>query len=168
MNLRVNDQIKAREVRVLYETEQLGVMPFYKAKEFALDKDLDLIEIVPNANPPVIKITDYGKYKYELSKKEKENRKKQKAAIIELKELRFRPTTTDHDIGIMLNHAEKFLEKGNRVKFCIRPKGREIGRIKDFLEKMTTVVDRLESETVYVEAPKITGRQIICIVEKQS
>ena len=167
MNLRVNDQIiKLKEVRVLHETEQLGVMPLYKAKELAEENGLDIIEIVPKASPPVVKITNYGKFKYEQSKKEKEDRKKQKAAKIEIKELRFRPTTTDHDIGVMLSHAEKFLEKGNRVKFCIRPRGRELARLQEFVSKMTTVIDRLEADTVYVEAPKVAGRQIVCIIER--
>ena len=166
MNLRVNDQIKLKEARVLLETEQLGIMPFYKAKEIAANEGLDIIEIVPQAKPPVVKITDYGKYKYELSKKEKADRKKQKAAKIDVKELRFRPTTTDHDIGVMLTQAEKFLEKGNRVKFCIRPRGRELARLKEFILKMSDVIDRIEADTVFVEAPKVAGRQIICIIEK--
>lgn len=165
VNTRVNDQIRAKEVRLLdQDGNQVGIFNINDALHKARSAGLDLVEISSQANPTVVKITDYGKFKYEQSKKDKEVKKKQRAAQIVVKELRFRPNTGSHDIDIMLKQAQKFLDAGNRVKFCLRVKGRETARLKELVSDMENVVDKLSVK--YVSTPQISGKQITCIVEK--
>ncbi|NPB05233.1 MAG: translation initiation factor IF-3 [Aquificae bacterium] len=121
---RVNRQIRAREVRVIDENGQnLGIMPIREALALAEEKGLDLIEIAPNAKPPVCKIADYGKFKYEMKKKAKEAKKKQKT--IEVKELKMRVGIEEHDYQVKLKQLKEFLEEGNKVKLRIIFRGRE-------------------------------------------
>ena len=122
---RTNDRIRAPEVQVISsDKKNLGTLPTKAAIEMAQQEGLDLIEISPNANPPVCKITDIGKYKYDLQKKANKAKKKQK--IINLKEIKLRPVTEIHDYNFKLKNAKKFLEKGDKVKFTVRFKGREM------------------------------------------
>lgn len=124
-DLQINDEIRDREVRLIGENgEQLGVMEIAKAQQIAIDANLDLVKIAPVAKPPVCKIMDYGKYKFEAAKREKENRKNQKT--VELKEVRLSPSIDTHDFETKLNNAIKFLKAGSKVKVTVRFRGREI------------------------------------------
>ena len=123
--LQINDEIRDKEVRVITENgEQLGIMPAKEALKKAEQKNLDLVKIAPNANPPVCKIMDYGKYRFEQSKREKEAKKNQR--IVETKEIRLSVNIDTHDFDTKVNHAIKFLQAGNKVKVSIRFRGREM------------------------------------------
>jgi len=122
--LRINERIRAKEVRLVGEKgEQLGVMPLYQAREIAKEKGLDLVEVAATAVPPVCRLLDYGKYKYEQTKKEREARKGQKLSL--LREVRFRPKIGEHDFEAKIRNARKFLERGDKVKVTIMFRGRE-------------------------------------------
>ena len=124
---RINDRIRAHEVQVINsEGKNLGTLQKEEAIKIAKQEGLDLIEISPNANPPVCKIIDIGKYKYDLQKKANKAKKKQR--IMNLKEIKLRPVTEIHDYNFKIKNAQKFLEKGDKVKFTVRFRGREIGR----------------------------------------
>ena len=161
---RTNDRIRALEVQVISSSKKnLGTFSIKEAVEMAQKEGLDLIEISPNAKPPVCKITDIGKYKYDLQKKANKAKKKQK--IVNLKEIKLRPVTEIHDYNFKLKNALKFLEKGDKVKFTVRFKGREMQHT-DLGRKLmkriigdTTNLGKLEVD------PKLEGRQIIMIVQ---
>ncbi len=123
---RVNRQIRAREVRLIDENgQQIGIVPLSEALSMAEEKGLDLVEIAPQAKPPVCKIMDYGKFKYELKKKEREARKKQKEHQIEVKDIRMKVRIDEHDLKVKLGHMREFLEDGDKVRVRIRFRGRE-------------------------------------------
>ncbi len=123
---RVNRQIRAREVRLIDETgTQVGIVPLQEALTLAEEKGLDLVEIAPQAKPPVCKIMDYGKFKYELKKKEREARRKQKEHAIEVKDIRMKVRIDEHDLKVKLKHMREFLEDGDKVRVRIRFRGRE-------------------------------------------
>ena len=127
--LPINEQIRAKEVQLIGENgEKLGVIPFNEALDKAIDKNLDLVLVAPNGNPPVCKIMNYGKYKFEQAKKEKESKKKQKT--LELKEIRVTPNIEEHDFGFKSKNAKKFIEDGNKVKITVRFRGREVNNVK--------------------------------------
>ena len=161
---RINDRIRALEVQVISSDKQnLGTFSLKKAVEMAKQDGLDLIEISPNANPPVCKITDIGKYKYDLQKKANKAKRKQK--IINLKEIKLRPVTDIHDYNFKIKNAQKFLEKGDKVKFTVKFKGREM----QHTHLGNQLMDRIISDTSTlgkVEVPpKFEGRQIIMIIQ---
>ena len=161
---RTNDRIRALEVQVISrEGNNLGVLSLKEAIETAKQEGLDLIEISPNANPPVCKITDIGKYRYDLQKKANKSKKKQK--IVNLKEIKLRPVTEIHDYNFKLKNAKRFLEKGDKVKFTVRFKGREMQHT--HLGKK--LMDRIISDTASVGKvevdPKLEGRQIVMIIQ---
>ena len=161
---RTNERIRAQEVQVINSQGQnLGTLRLKEAIEAAKQEGLDLIEISPNANPPVCKIIDIGKYKYDLQKKANKARKKQK--IINLKEIKLRPVTEIHDYNFKIKNAQKFLEKGDKVKFTVRFKGREMQHT-DLGNKL---MDRIITDTAKlgkVEVqPKFEGKQIIMIIQ---
>ena len=161
---RINDRIRALEVQVISsDKKNLGTLPIKKAVEMAQQEGLDLIEISPNANPPVCKIIDIGKYKYDLQKKANKAKKKQK--IINLKEIKLRPVTEIHDYNFKIKNAQKFLEKGDKVKFTVRFKGREMQHT-DLGNKL---MDRIINDTASIGKveihPKFEGRQIIMIIQ---
>ena len=158
--LAVNEAIKFKEVRVIGEDgAQLGIMPIDKALKAAYDKDLDLVNISPVATPPVCKIMNYGKYRFEQSKKEKEVRKNQK--IIEIKEIRLGLGIDVHDFETKGNQAIKFLKSGNKVKVSIRFRGRELGHPQIGLDTMTRFAAYCE-EFANVEKPaKMEGRNML-------
>ncbi|MBI5464375.1 MAG: translation initiation factor IF-3 [Ignavibacteriales bacterium] len=157
---RVNSEIKVISVRVISETgEQIGVMLTKEAIRLANERSLDLIEIVPNATPPVCKIMDFGKYRYEIAKKEKIQKKHQHVMLV--KEIRFHPNTDTHDFEFKTRHAREFIEEGHRVKAAVFFKGREMAyqdRGKELLDRFTekmSDVAKLEQEA------KMEGRQMI-------
>ena len=126
--LMINEQIRDREVRVIGEDgQQLGIMSAKEAMKLAEEAELDLVKIAPTAKPPVCKIIDYGKYRYELGRKEKEARKKQK--VVELKEVRLSPNIDTNDLNTKINAARKFISKGNKVKVTLRFRGREMAHM---------------------------------------
>ena len=127
-SIEINEQIRDREVRVIgAEGEQLGIMSSKDAYMMAKEKDLDLIKIAPTATPPVVKIADFGKYRYEMMRKEKEAKRNQR--VTELKEIRMTPNIDQNDLNTKLSAARKFLEKGNKVKVALRFRGREMSRM---------------------------------------
>lgn len=159
---RVNNEIRVSRVRVISnDGEPLGILPIGDAISRAIAAGLDLVEVAPNADPPVCRIMDYGKFKYEKSKKAKEAKKKQH--VMHLKEIKLHPKTEDHDFNFKMDHARKFLIKGDRVKITVVFRGREITHIdfgQQMLEKAKNVV--LELSTVEIP-PKMEGRNLIAI-----
>lgn len=157
--VRINRFIRVPEIRLIDAAgEQLGVYVTTKAMELAQDQGLDLVEISPNAKPPVCKIMDYGKYKYLQTKKQKEAKKHQ--VVIVVKEIKFRPNTDQHDFEFKLKNIERFLEAGNKVKVTIRFRGREMAykdRARDTLKKIAESVVELAQPEM---EPKMEGRQL--------
>ncbi len=144
----------------------MGVVATAKALEQAENIGLDLVEISPNAEPPVCKILDYGKFKYEQQKKASEARKKQK--IVELKEVKIRPTTEEHDYQVKLRNARRFLSAGNKVKFSMRFRGREMAHQNVGLDMMLRLKKDIEDIGVVDLEPKMEGRQMLMIVSAES
>lgn len=158
--LSINEAIKFKEVRVIdSDGSQLGVIAISKALEAAYAKDLDLVAISPNANPPVCKIMDYGKYRFEQAKREKEARKNQK--VIEIKEIRLGLGIDVHDFETKGNHARRFLENGNKVKVSIRFRGREMGHPEIGLETMARFADYCADYCTVEKAAKMEGRNML-------
>ena len=142
----INEQIRDREVRVISEAgEQLGIMSAREAMKLAEEAQLDLVKIAPKAQPPVCKIIDYGKYKYELARKEKEARKKQKT--VEVKEVRLSPNIDTNDLNTKVNNAKKFLTKGNKVKVTLRFRGREMAHVQQSKHILDDVAQMLAGQT---------------------
>ena len=160
---KANERIKALDVQVIgSEGNNLGVMQIKQAINLAKEEGLDLIEISPNANPPVCKIMDMGKYKYDMQKKANKAKKNQKIAI--LKELKLRPGTEIHDYNFKIKNAKKFLQKGDKVKFTVRFKGREMQHVQLGKDLMNRIIeDTKEIGRVEVN-PKFEGRQMIMII----
>ena len=158
-DLMINEEIRDREVRVVDQNgEQLGVMPIRQALEMADEAQLDLVKIAPQARPPVCKIMDYGKYRFEQSKKEREFRKNQK--VITVKEVRLSATIEDHDIDVKLKNAIKFLKEGNKVKATIRFRGRQITHSEIGRQVMTEFAERIKEYGTVDKAPMIEGRNM--------
>lgn len=158
-DLMINEEIRDREVRVVDQNgEQLGVMPIRQALEKAEEMQLDLVKIAPQARPPVCKIMDYGKYRFEQSKKEREFRKNQK--VITVKEVRLSATIEDHDIDVKLKNAIKFLKDGNKVKATIRFRGRQITHSEIGRQVMTEFAERIKEYGTVDKAPMIEGRNM--------
>ena len=158
----MNERIRAKEVRLIDENgENRGIVAIKEALELASEAGLDLIEISPQAVPPVCKILDYGKYKYETQKRKNEAKKNQK--VIEIKELKLRPMIDTHDYEVKIKQAKKFLSQGNKVKFTMRFKGREMSNdmgknvLNNILEDLEGLI-KIDSE------PKLEGRQMMMMV----
>ena len=161
---RANERIRALDVQVIgSDGTNLGAMPLKKAIDLAKQEDLDLIEISPNANPPVCKIMDIGKYKYDLQKKANKAKKKQK--IVNLKEIKLRPVTEIHDYNFKIKNAQKFLSKGDKVKFTVLFKGREMQHTHLGHELMKRIINDTNALGKVEIQPKFEGRQIIMIVQ---
>ncbi len=160
---KINNFISAADVRVILDDgEQLGVMKKNEAIDIAKGRGMDLVEIAPNNNPPVCKIVDYGKFKYQEQKKKNEAKKKQK--VIETKELKIRPGTGEHDYQVKIRNAQKFIKEGNRVKFSLRFKGREMEHSNLGIDMLKRVKTDL-GELIRVEMePRIEGRQAFLVV----
>jgi len=161
--LRVNEEIRAKEVRVTTATgEQIGIMSTRDALRLAAEQHLDLVEVAPLAKPPVCRIMDFGKYKYEQQKREKEARKKQK--VITVKEVKLRPNIEDHDFNVKLKNAERFLNDGDKVKVTIMFRGREVSHPelgKQLLDRMAT---QLQDKATVEREPKLEGKNMIMIL----
>ena len=157
--LMINEQIRDKEVRLIGENgEQLGIMSAKDAYKMARDAELDLVKIAPAAKPPVCKIIDYGKYKYEMIRKEKEAKKKQKT--IEVKEVRLSPNIDTNDLKTKVNAARKFLSKGDRVKVTLRFRGREMAHMASSKHVLDDFADLLSDIATVEKAPKIEGRSM--------
>ena len=161
---RANHRINSHEVQVIANTgENLGIMNTNKAIAVAKEEGLDLIEIAPNANPPVCKIIDIGKYKYEAQKKASKAKKKQKRS--ELKEIKLRPVTETHDYNFKIKHAQKFLSKGDKVKFTIRFKGRELMHSNLGNDLMNRIKEDIKSVGKVEMDPKFEGKQMTMVIQ---
>lgn len=161
--LLINDEIKASEVRVIgNDGSQLGVMSSKDAKKIAYERDLDLVEIAPQGNPPVCKIMDYGKYKFEQAKREKEARKNQK--IVDTKEVRFSPSIDDHDFQTKFNSAVKFLKSGDKVKVSVRFRGREMQHTSIGQQLLTKFSEQIKEYGVVDRPPKMEGRSMVMFI----
>ncbi|WP_059051613.1 translation initiation factor IF-3 [Paenibacillus senegalimassiliensis] len=159
----INDEIRAKEVRLVgAEGEQIGITPLREALQMAIDLNLDLVNVAPTAKPPVCRIMDYGKFRYEQQKKEKEARKNQK--IVDIKEVWFRANIEEHDYQTKLRNVVKFLKEGDKVKCSVRFRGREITHA-DIGKK---ILDRVREEVTEISAverfPKLEGRSMIMIL----
>ncbi|MEM9795422.1 MAG: translation initiation factor IF-3 [Pseudomonadota bacterium] len=160
---RTNDRIRAPEIRLIgAEGENIGVVTPARARDLADEAGLDLVEISPNANPPVCKIMDFGKYKYETQKKEAEARKKQKT--IEVKEVKFRPNTDTHDYDVKMRNVFRFLEAGDKVKVTLRFRGREMAHQNLGRELLERVAKDTEEVGKVENFPKMEGRQMVMMI----
>ena len=156
-NLRTNEQIRVREVRLIDDSgEQKGVLPMAEALRMAKELGLDLVEIAPQSNPPVCKILDYGKFKFEQEKKLKDNRKHQK--IVKIKEVRMQPKIDDHDLDFKSKHVRGFLLEGNKVKVTIRFRGRELAHTEIGEDVLKSVLVKIEGLYVMESPPRMEGR----------
>ena len=163
----INEQIRDREVRLIGpDGEQIGVVSSREAQTIADEAGRDLVKIAPNAKPPVCKVIDYGKYRYELARKEKDAKKKQKT--VELKEIRLSPNIDTNDLNTKMNAAKKFLAKGNKVKITLRFRGREMAHMSSSKHILDDIAENLSDVAVVEKAPKIEGRSIgMVLAEKR-
>ena len=165
--LPINRQIRAKEVQLIGENgEKIGVILLSEALEKAEEKNLDLVLVAPQAKPPVCKIMNYGKYKFEQAKKEKEAKKKQKT--LEIKEIRVTPNIEEHDFGFKAKNARKFLEDGNKVKINVRFRGREVNNSKEGELVLRKFIEALEDVSVVEKQPKLEGRNMFTILAKKA
>ena len=156
----INEQIRDKEIRLIGESgEQLGIMSSREALKLAEEAGLDLVKIAPTAKPPVCKIVDYGKYRYELARKEKDAKRKQK--VIEVKEIRMAPNIDTNDLNTKVGAARKFLEKGNRVKVTLRFRGREMAHMSTSKHILDDFAQMLSDIAVVEKMPKVEGRSMI-------
>ena len=158
-DLMINEQIRDKEIRLIgADGEQLGIMSAKDAMKLAREADVDLVKIAPSATPPVCKLIDYGKYKYELIRKEKEAKKKQK--VIDVKEVRLSPNIEENDINTKATSARKFLAKGDRVKVTLRFRGREMAHVQSSKQILDVFSERMADVAVVDKAPKMEGRSM--------
>jgi translation initiation factor IF-3 len=156
----INEMIKDKEVRVIDEKgAMLGVMLSEKAQDLALDRDLDLVKVSPDSNPPVCKIMDYGKFKYEQSRKEKESKKNQKVA--EVKEIRTSVRVQEHDLNVKIKNIQKFLAEGDKVKISVRFRGREMAYTEKGRELLMKIKDILGDSCICDKQPAMEGRSYV-------
>ena len=164
--LLINEQIKISKVQLIDENgEKKGVLDTYKAREIASSKNLDLVLVAPNGNPPVCKLMNYGKYKFEQAKKEKEARKNQKT--VELKEIRVTPNIGEHDFGFKSKNARAFLAAGNKVKFTVRFRGRELNNVKAGEVVLNRFVEDLQDVATVEKKPFLEGKTMFVILTKK-
>lgn len=162
----INGQIKEKEVQLIgAEGEKIGVVSIEKALEYAEDKNLDLVLVAPNSKPVVCKVMNYGKYKFEQAKKEKESRKNQKT--VELKEIRVTPNIGDHDFSFKSKNARTFLESGNKVKFTVRFRGRELNNTKAGEVVLNKFVEDLSDIATVEKKPFLEGKTMFVILTKK-
>lgn len=162
----INGQIRDKEVRLIGEDgEQKGIMPIKEAMRLAQEAELDLVKIAPKAQPPVCKIIDYGKYRYELARKEKEAKKKQKT--VEVKEVRLSPNIDTNDLNTKVNNAKKFISKGNKVKITLRFRGREMAHVQQSKHILDDFVELLKDIAVVEKQPKLEGRSMSMVLTEK-
>ncbi len=162
---RINEEIRAEQVRVVDPKGNHGIYSVQQALDMARQQDLDLVEIAPDADPPVCKIMDFGKYRYEQQKKEKEQRKRQHQA--QLKEIRFRPRTDTHDFEFKTKHAREFLEEGNKVRAYVQFRGRDIIYKDQGMEMLRRFIEELQDVAKIDQAPRMEGRRMTTILAPQ-
>ena len=164
--LMINEQIRDKEIRLVgSDGEQLGIMSSREAQKIADEAGLDLVKIAPNAKPPVCKIIDYGKYRYEMARKEKEAKKKQKT--MEVKEVRLSPNIDTNDLNTKANNARKFLSKGDKVKVTLRFRGREMAHVGYSKQILDSFYEKLEDIAVVDKAPKMEGRSMVMFLSQK-
>ena len=165
--LPINEQIRAKEVQLIgAQGEKVGVVSLDEALDKAADANLDLVLVAPNVNPPVCKIMNYGKYKFEQAKKEKEAKKKQK--VLEIKEIRVTPNIEKHDFEFKSRNAKKFIEDGNKVKITVRFRGREVNNSKAGEAVLNNFIEVLSDVAQVEKEPKLEGRNMFTILAKKS
>ncbi|MDR3275776.1 MAG: translation initiation factor IF-3 [Treponema sp.] len=165
-DLRINEQIRVREVRLIMDGGEQQVLSAFEALNMAREQGLDLVEVAPTANPPVVKIMDYGKYKFENEKKVRDSKKKQK--LLKLKEIRMQPKIDDHDLDFKSKHVKEFLGEGNKVKVTIRFRGRELAHTELGLDVLKDVLKRIEGEYVMDKPPAMEGRFMSMILSPKN
>lgn len=159
-DLMINEQIRDKEIRLIDENgEQLGIMSSRDAQKIADERKLDLVKIAPTAKPPVCRIMDYGKYKFDQAKKEKEARKKQKT--VDVKELRLSPSIDTHDVQVKVKKANEFLKNGDKVKVSIRFRGREIGHSKVGMTILENFAEQTSEFGMIDKEPKMEGKSLV-------
>ena len=162
----INGQIRDKEIRVIGENgDQLGIMSPREAMKLAQEADLDLVKIAPKAQPPVCKIIDYGKYRYELARKEKEAKKKQKT--VEVKEVRLSPNIETNDLNTKVNNAKKFISKGNKVKVTLRFRGREMAHVQQSIHILDDFAQMLGDIAVIEKPAKMEGRSMSMVLTEK-
>ena len=162
----INEQIRDREIRLIgSDGEQLGIMSAREAMKIAQEAELDLVKIAPTAKPPVCKIIDYGKYKYEQTRKEKEARKKQKT--VEIKEVRLSPNIDTNDLNTKINNAKKFISKGNKVKVTLRFRGREMAHVQQSKHILDDFAETLADIAVVEKPAKMEGRAMSMVLTEK-
>ena len=162
-DVRINREIRAREVRVIDpEGKQLGILPLGEALRAAANFELDLVEVSPKSEPPVCRIMDYGKFKYQQSKKAHDARKKQ--AVIQVKEVKLRPKTEDHDYQFKLRHIERFLKEGNKTKVTVVFRGRELAHPDLGRNMMNRLTEEAKEWGKVEQFPKFEGRNLVMIL----
>lgn len=160
---RVNEEIRSHEVRLIdAEGQQLGVVPIFEAKKISEEAGLDLVEVSPEAKPPVCRIMDYGKYKFQLSKRKAAAKKKQKQ--IQIKEIKIRPGTEEADYQVKLRNITKFLEQGDKAKVTVRFRGREMSHPELGMQLLERMMRELVNDCVVEQYPKFEGRQIVMVL----
>ena len=163
----INEKIRAPEVRVIgQEGQQLGVLPLKKALELAAQDELDLVEVAPNADPPVCKIMDYGKFKYQQNKRTQEAKKKQ--TVIQVKEVKIRPKTDEHDLQVKIRHIKRFLGQKDKAKVTILFRGREIAYTDQGMKVLERIREELKEDAVVEQNPKMEGRNMVMILAPKS
>ncbi len=162
----INEQIRDKEVRLIGENgEQLGIMSSREAQKMADDAGLDLVKIAPTAKPPVCKIVDYGKFRYEQIRKEKEAKKKQKT--VDIKEIRLSPNIDTNDLNTKMNAARKFISKGDKVKITLRFRGREMAHMANSKHILDDFAESLSDIAVIEKAPKVEGRSMTMVIAEK-
>ena len=165
-DLPINEQIRAKEVQIINEEgNKIGPISLNEALDMAYDKKLDLVLVAPNAQPPVCKLMNYGKYKFEQTKREKEAKKKQKT--FELKEIRITPNIEEHDFGFKAKNARKFIEDGNKVKVTVRFRGRELNYVKQGEDVLNKFIEDLSDIATPDKKPILEGKNMFIILAKK-
>ena len=165
-DLPINEQIRAKEVQIITdEGQKIGPIPLNEALEKAFEKKLDLVLVAPNAEVPICKLMNYGKYKFEQAKREKEAKKKQKT--VELKEVRITPNIEEHDFGFKCKNAKKFIEDGNKVKITVRFRGRELNYIKQGEAVLNRFIEELAEVATPEKKPVLEGKNMFIILAKK-
>jgi translation initiation factor IF-3 len=165
-DLRVNEQIRVREVHLIQDGGERRILPIQEALAIAREAGLDLVEFAPQAVPPVVKILDYGKFKFENEKKVRDSKKKQK--LLKLKEIRMQPKIDDHDLDFKSKHIKEFLADGNKVKVTVRFRGRELAHTELGLDVLKDVLARIEGEYVMDKPPAMEGRFMSMVLSPKS
>ncbi|HQN18613.1 MAG TPA: translation initiation factor IF-3 [Syntrophobacteraceae bacterium] len=161
--MNINEKIRALEVRVIgQEGQQMGVLSLKKALELAAHEELDLVEVAPNADPPVCRIMDFGKFKYQQNKRTQEAKKKQ--TVIQVKEVKVRPKTDEHDLQVKIRHIKRFLGQKDKAKVTILFRGREIAYTELGMKVLERVKEELKEDAVVEQPPKMEGRNMVMIL----